>query len=386
MDLEFGINGGFGVEAARPISVDSSTPLAMAVTADTTEIGIKKFNNATDGLTFVKDNNITAGTLKVALKGIELQGVNCPIVLHISTHDAIEATNITNILAGLTEIKQSSPLTGIDLKNGLVFSPVYSANTQVAAKIDSISSTLWCPGSPIDNFSDVEAGVVDFLSNFGSKYIYHGTGYYKADGENIPMSSLIAGHIARCDVVKPAGGNDPFGWAKNHSNRVVLGVAGTTRNNGKGVEYYDSGDSEAKRLRKQGCASIVKDVGWRLYGFETRDIDPIWQSLDRVRAFHRMLAAIIKASKWARDREADELVWVKKSIVEFNNEMIGAKVGIGFEVFFDPKKNTAATVTAGKFYLTIKFQDMPSIRELNIELIYSDKWGETLINYINGGE
>lgn len=386
MDLNFGINGGFGVEAARPITVDSSTPLAMAVTANTNLTGIKKFNNATDGLDWVEDNNITDGTLKVSLKGIELQGVNCPIVVHISTHDAQESTNITSILAGLSEIKQSAPLTGIDLKNGLVFAPKYSAEVEVAAKIDSVSSTLWCPGSPIDNFSDDEAGVVNFLSNFGSRYIYHCTGNYNADGEVIPMSALAAGHIARCDAVSPDGGNDPFGWSKNHSNRIVLGVAGTTRNNGKGVEYHDSEDCEARRLRQQGCSSIVKDEGWRLYGFETRDIDPIWQSLKRVRAFHRMLAAIIKASKWARDRNADELIYVKKSVVEFNNEMVGAGVGIGFEVFFDPKKNTKATVTAGKFYLTIKFQDMPSINELNIELIYSDEWGETLINYINGGE
>jgi hypothetical protein len=53
-------------------------------------------------------------------------------------------------------------------------------------------------------------------------------------------------------------------------------------------------------------------------------------------------------------------------------------------VFFDPEKNTKATVTAGKFYLTVLVQDMPTIRELNIELLYSDNWGDTLINYING--
>ena len=103
-----------------------------------------------------------------------------------------------------------------------------------------------------------------------------------------------------------------------------------------------------------------------------------------MRTFHRLLAAILTANKWARDREADQLIWVKKSIVEFMNELKGNNVIVGFDVFFDPEKNTKATVTAGKFYLTVKVQDMPSIRELNIELVYSDDWGETLINYING--
>ena len=43
-------------------------------------------------------------------------------------------------------------------------------------------------------------------------------------------------------------------------------------------------------------------------------------------------------------------------------------------------------MTAGKFYLTVKLGDMPSIRELNIELVYSDDWNGVLINYLNEGE
>ena len=121
-------------------------------------------------------------------------------------------------------------------------------------------------------------------------------------------------------------------------------------------------------------------------GFETRDIDPIWQALDRVRTFYRVLDAIIKANKWARDREADQLLEVKKTVTEFMNELVGNSVAIGFYVYFDPKKNTRATVTAGKFYLTVEFQDMPSIKELNIELVYVDDYSEVLINYLNQGE
>jgi len=373
MDLNFGINGSFGVQAARPISISSSTPIAIVATANGGDTGLMKFNSADEGLKYVKDSNITEGTLETALDGISLQGVNCPIVAHVSTLDSDEATNKTNILAGLDMLKQSDPVTGIDLKNGLIIAPEYSADTEVAAKVDAIASKLWCTGI-IDNFSQDEAGVANFVSNFGSKYLLVGTGRYKADGKLIPYSALMAGVIAYHD------GNTPFGWAKNHSNRVVKGVSGTERV----IEYLEGQDCEARRLRQKSVSMIVKDVGWRTYGFETTDIDPIWQSLDRVRTFHRLLAAIIKANKWARDREADQLIWVKKTVVEFMNELKGNNVVIGFDVFFDPEKNTKATVTEGKFYLTVKVQDMPSIRELDIELVYSDEWGKTLINYING--
>ena len=132
-----------------------------------------------------------------------------------------------------------------------------------------------------------------------------------------------------------------------------------------------------------GVAMIVRDVGWRTYGFETTHIDTVWQSLDRVRTFYRLLMSIMKASKWARDREANELLRVKQSVVDFMNELKGNDVIIGFDVEFDPKKNTKASVSAGKFYLTIRVGDMPSVRELNIELVHSDNWNNALINYLN---
>ena len=374
MNLNFGINGSFGIQAARPISISSSTPIGIVATANSGTPGLMKFNNADEGLQYVKDNNITDGTLGVSLIGIALQGVNCPIVVHLSIKGTA-AVDKTNVLAGLSLLKQSDPVTGIDLKNGLIIAPEYSADVEVAAKIDAVASALWCTGIT-DNFSADEAGVSSFVSNFGSKYLLIGTGRYNANGMLIPFSSLMAGIIAYHD------GNTAFGWAKNHSNRVAKGVAGTERV----IEYLDGSDCEARRLRQKSVAMILKDIGWRTYGFETTDIDPIWQSLDRVRTFHRLLAAILKANKWARDREADQLLWVKKSVVEFMNELKGNNVIIGFDVFFDPEKNTKATVTAGKFYLTVLVQDMPSIRELNIELVYSDNWGNTLINYINGGE
>ena len=93
---------------------------------------------------------------------------------------------------------------------------------------------------------------------------------------------------------------------------------------------------------------------------------------------------MMEASKWARDRQADELLMVKKSVEEFMRELVGNGVGLGFTAFFDPNKNTKATVTAGKFYLTVQFQDMPTIRELNIELVYVDNYADVLLNIING--
>ena len=267
---------------------------------------------------------------------------------------------------------KSEGLTGINLFGGVLCAPMLSDDLAVGVKVDAIAAKLRMTGL-IDNFSDDEAGVIAWSKNFGTadSLLSHGKG--TVDGVSCAVSAINAGNIAYWDA-------KPFGWAKSHSNRAVKSMSGTDRV----VEYIDGADCEARRLRQAGVSTIVADVGWRTYGFETTHIDPVWQSLDRVRTFNRLLRAIMKAGKWARDREANELLWVKKSVVEFMNEMIGADVGIGFAVFFDNEKNTKATVTAGKFYLTVKFGDMPSVKELNIELVYSDDWNELLINYING--
>jgi hypothetical protein len=58
----------------------------------------------------------------------------------------------------------NDPVVGIDLKNGLIIAPEYSADVEVAAKVDSVSSALWTTGI-VDDFSVDEAGVSNFVSN-----------------------------------------------------------------------------------------------------------------------------------------------------------------------------------------------------------------------------
>ena len=76
MDLNFGINGSFGVAAARPITISSSTPIGIVATADVGDFGLMKFNNADEGLEYIKSKNIANGTLEAVLTGISLQAVN----------------------------------------------------------------------------------------------------------------------------------------------------------------------------------------------------------------------------------------------------------------------------------------------------------------------
>ena len=371
MNLNFGINGGISVESARSIAVNGITPIGIVVPLKT-NTDFKVFNNADKLKEYLIQNGATVDDLayKVA-NAISLQNVNTKIVVKfVQDGDGVK----DNILAGLDILKTAPFDESIMTKPNLIIVPEYSYDVDVAAKMDSLASKFRATAI-IDVNANDEAEALAFAKNFGSKYLLLYSGQSKVEGKLYPTSALIAGLIAYWD----AGGDngyDEFGYARSHSNRIVKGVSGTQRV----IEYFDGQNCEARRLRQHGIGSIVQDVGWRSYGFETTDIDPIWQSLERVRVFYRWLEAIIVANKWARDRSADQLIWVKKTCSNFFKNLTGAGIALGYEIHLDENRSD---VNAGKFTFVIKTANMPSIRELNFELVFSDDWNDALINWIN---
>ena len=364
--MNFGINGTISVNAARPITVDSSTPIAIVGTTDVGTLGMQFFGNAE--LALAAFTGSTLGTLKNALLAIDAQGVRCPIIINAIVDTSTEAQIITAVNALTT----AEAITGY--RPDLIICPEKSGAKNVALAMDAVASRLWATAI-VDVTAATEALAVTYGLNFGSRFVLLvGPATATIGGIEMATSAAWAGLIAATDA------SNPFGWAESSSNRVVKSVSATNRI----IDYADGQDSEARRLRNKGICSIVRDVGWRSYGFETTDIDPIWTPLNRVRSFYKMLRAMMLASKWARDRQADELLYVRQSVVDFMNGLKGAGVVLGFDAFFDPIKNTKATVTNGQFFLTVEVQDMPTIRELNIELVYVDNYSGVLLSIVNG--
>jgi len=364
--MDYGINGSISVAAARPVTVDSTTPIAIVATTDAGTIGLQFFGNAE--LALAAYSAATTGTIKNALNAIIAQGVRCPIILNTADDLAVEA----DIIAAVNELSTAEAVTGY--RPNMIIAPVWSGTASVGAAMDAVATKLWATAI-IDVTSSTESAALTYAGNFGSRFcLLVGPETVKVGAVDMAPSAVYAGVIAAMDA------SNPFGWAESASNRVAKGVSATNRI----VDYADGLDSEARRLRNAGISSIVRDVGWRTYGFETTDIDPIWAPLNRVRSFYKMLRAMIEASKWARDRQADELLYVKQSVEEFMRGLKGAGVVLGFEAYFDTEKNTKTTVTNGQFFLTVEVQDMPTIRELNIELVYVDNYSDVLLNIING--
>lgn len=366
MELKFGINGEISVAAARAITVESTTPIGIVATTNAGTLGLKLYGSLSLALTAFASS--TEGTLLDALKAIDAQGVSCPLIINALATDSTEA----QIIAGVNALKTAEAVTGY--RPNLIVAPEFSANATIGLAMGAVAQKLWATAI-VDVDAENESAALVVAANYGTRFVLlvH-PGEVTLDGIEMTSSAGWAGLIAYMDA------SGTYGWTESASNRIMQSVSATNRI----IDYAEGQDSEARRLRNAGINTIVRDVGWRTYGFETTDIDTIWQPLNRVRTFYRMLRAMIEASRYARDRKADELLYVKKAIEEFMRGLKGAGVALGFKAYFDTTKNTKTTVTNGQFYLTVEFQDMPTIRELNIELTYVDDYSDVLLNIING--
>ena len=369
MNINFGINSSIKVEAARPVVVDTKTPIGVVVPFGT-HTELTYYNNAPKWKEYLVAQGATPDDLAYqTAEAITLQNVQGKIIVQY-----VDGTDKQKILNGLDGLQSAPYDDRVADRPDLIIVPEHSYDTDIATKMDSVASKLRATGI-VDVNAANEAEATTFQQIFGTRFLLLVRGRTRVEGHLYPSSALYAGLIAYWD----AGGDngyDPFGYARSHSNRIVKGVSGTEVPN----EYFDGQDCEARRLRQKGVAAILQDVGWRSYGFETTDIDPIWQSLERVRTFYRWLDAIIVANKWARDRSADQLIWVKKTCSDFFRNLVGANIALGYEIILLPEKSD---VTAGKFTFKLKTANMPSIRELNFELTFTDEYNDAFINWVN---
>ncbi|MBD3842356.1 MAG: hypothetical protein IE909_10805 [Campylobacterales bacterium] len=76
---------------------------------------------------------------------------------------------------------------------------------------------------------------------------------------------------------------------------MINGISGTSR----AIEFNAGQDCEADRLRTKGIGTVIRYNGFRMWGGETTDIDPIWQDHTRVRVFDRVCEAALDGLFWA---------------------------------------------------------------------------------------
>lgn len=400
MASNFGVNTITTVNAARPIRINSSTPIGIAasVLLDANveaEAAILEKLNADDGMLYygspdeaLEDFKKNLGTVRNALDGIADQNVNAPVVLSLvqidqAQYDAGAPEDTygdpavkSAVITAVGNLRKSGAKFGV--KPNLIIAPFFSHDLDINAEMKSVADALLATGIVDLNAVD-ESDVNTQVNNYGTRRLLLCDPYVKvwdtvADAAAYePSSARIAGMIARTDS------EVEYGWADSFSNRVVNGISGSKRD----IEFTPGQECEADRLRTKAVTTLIRYNGFRAWGGETTDIDPIWQDLTRVRVFDRVCEAALDGLFWAIDRRADILKSAKDSVEQMLLALKGSSVLLGFNVYWDPEKNTRANITAGKFYMVAEMQNMPIVKRLEVNFSYVDKYADVLIKQIS---
>ena len=386
MAAKFGVNVTVSAEAARPIAVESTTPIGIAGYEEVLENGLHFYMTTAKALEALeakykakKDASqaFKKGSIYRALKGIEDQAVNTQIILSVFTKDDDEDTNdeITECKSAVTAFAKAKSRFGYS--PNLIIAPGFSHEDAIKGEIEKMATRLKATGIVDLKVDDAAAAIVK-MGDFGTNRLVAAypnvkvwddeTNAYVYEGQ----SARIAGMIAHTD------GASEFGYSDSYSNRVMIGVSGTQID----VDFELGETCTADELRAAKISTIIRESGFRAWGGETSDQDTIWQDLARVRIFDRISQACQKGVLFAIDRKASELYHAKRSVSELLRQLVGAKVLLGYELSWSAK-NTDATITAGKFYLDVRMQNNPIVKQLTLDFIYVDKYGSVLMDELN---
>ena len=386
MAAKFGVNVTISAEAARPISVESTTPIGIAGYEEVLDNGLHFFMTTAKALEALeakykakKDASqaFKKGSIYRALKGIEDQAVNTQIILSVFTKDDDSDTNdeITECKKAVADLTKAKSRFGYN--PNLIIAPEYSHEDAVKGEIEKVATRLKATGIVDLKAQDAAAAIVK-MGDFGTRRLVAAypnvkvwddeTNAYVYEGQ----SARIAGMIAHTD------GASEFGYSDSYSNRVMIGVSGTEID----VDFELGETCTADELRAAKISTVIRESGFRAWGGETSDQDTIWKDLARVRVFDRISQACQKGVLFAIDKKADQLYHAKRSVSELLRGLVGAKVLLGYELSWS-EKNTLANITDGKFYLDVRMQNTPIVKQLTLDFIYVDKYGETLMNDLN---
>lgn len=386
MSAKFGVNVTVSAEAARPIAVESTTPIGIAGYEEVLENGLHFYMTTAKALETLeakykakKDASqaFKKGSIYRAIKGIEDQAVNTQIILSVFTKDDDSDTNdeITECKSAVTAFAKAKSRFGYS--PNLIIAPGFSHEDAIKDEIEKMATRLKATGI-VDLKADDAAAAIVKMGDFGTNRLVAAypnvkvwddeTNAYVYEGQ----SARIAGMIAHTD------GASEFGYSDSYSNRVMTGVSGTEID----VDFELGETCTADELRAAKISTVIRESGFRAWGGETSDQDTIWKDLARVRVFDRISQACQKGVLFAIDRKADQLYHAKRSVSELLRGLVGAKVLLGYELSWS-EKNTLANITDGKFYLDIRMQNNPVVKQLTLDFIYVDKYGETLMNDLN---
>ncbi len=396
MSIKRGVVTERSSDSARPISVSSTLPIALVVTSDiaaglyyfdspraAVNSPIIKAHTSGNMLKYLKLGVdqfpcIVSTIISVANVVVEEEGVTTAAEAAAATKsNIITAINILKVAAGSIN-KASATGSAIGFKPDIVAVCDYAiGDMDVANAIINVDASIKAR-SFIDLGASDNGDAITKRNVFGSDRITVAKTSLGLWNTDTNATEFYDAGVILAWLRVYIDGSSPTGYAKSISNRE-LPVSSVKSPS----EFYAGALDTTDPLTEKQIMSFINYMGIRTWEYATTDEDPIWQDARRVRIFDLAAAAVVSGIFFAIDKDLSELTSAKKSLREFMNGLVGDEVMLGFNIYLDEERTTAARITAGEFYFVIDAQDMPSPRLINVRFNRTDIFSPLVYEIVN---
>ena len=133
MSATVGVNYSMSTEAARPVSVQSTTPLAIVGTAAGLEDGLHFFSSVTQAYDALKSKE---GTLRMAIQAVYDQSVNTPVILSVFEGK----TDVSKAKEAVGKLTTAEAETGF--RPNIIIAPELSGDATVRSAMTTVAKNL----------------------------------------------------------------------------------------------------------------------------------------------------------------------------------------------------------------------------------------------------
>jgi hypothetical protein len=339
---------------ARPISVSSTIPLALVLTADVgVTAGLHYFDSIKAALADTGFAAATGGNLLKYLKyGEDKYGLIIPLIISVAHVDALEATEKSNVITAVNLVAMAPSLYGLrpDIMGVGDWSTDVDVQIAMVATLDKIKGRGFVDMDATDN-----ADAITKRDALGSRRVTPVFTNLKDWNTVLSDTDEYSASIVMAYLRASIDGSKDIGYSYSISNRV-LPVSGVKVNR----EFLAGFQDETDPLTEKQITSFINYSGIRSWNYQTCDIDPIWQDARRVRIFDLASFAVLDGIFWAVDRDLAALDAAQDSLRAFMATLVGQDVMLGFNVYLNLDLTTPTAITNNEFYFTIASQETPS--------------------------
>jgi len=339
---------------ARPISIKSTIPLALVLTADASVTAETKYFDSIKSA--LADTEIAAATdgniLKYLKFGEDKYGLTIPLIISIANVDVDPAIEKSNVINAVNSISTAPSIFGIrpDIIGVGDWDSDIDVQNALVATLDKLKGRAFVGLDATDN-----ADAITKRDLLGSRRITPVFTNLIDWNTVLNATDEYSASIVLAYLRASIDGSKDIGYSYSISNRVIP-VSGVKVHR----EFLAGFQDETDPLNDKQITSFINYSGIRTWNYESCDIDPMWQDARRVRIFDLASFAVIDGIFWAVDKDLSALDAALDSLRAFMASLVGQEVMLGFNVYLDKDLTTPTAITNGEFYFTIEAQETPS--------------------------